>query len=452
MKKYVATAVFCIAVLLGGMTSASATDIDLLVNKLVEKGVLTQGEAQQLVTETKEDIRRQNAEGTNESLPSWLQKTKFSGDMRVRYQGEEHSSAPNPAQANHRDRGRFRLRYGFDMKPNDLMHVGFRMATGENKMSGTTAAGPELTSTNQSFTNTFNNKWIWVDQAYVDYVPFGHTSLPILKDTKLIGGKFPNPFYTTDMVWDPDINPEGGVIQISPTFGTLKPFATFGFLPMGESSADNNDPYIWAGQLGLSGVLMNRPFKVAGAYYDFQHVKGMTTTTYTGGWAPTFTNSATGIGLLQYAFNVIEGTAEFSPIDVSIPFVDNPMPLTIMGDYAYNAGKADDTIDPKTPKYNTAWLIGAKIGKASGKGTWEAFYNFREIGRDAVYSWINDSDFHLGGTASMGHKFGLTYAIMPSSTISATCFITRPYKYVLASTANTSNNINIIMLDWVTKF
>ena len=52
----------------------------------------------------------------------------------------------------------------------------------------------------------------------------------------------------------------------------------------------------------------------------------------------------------------------------------------------------------------------------------------------------------------MGHKFGLTYMVMPNSTISATYFITRPYKYYLGTTASTSNNINIVMLDWVTKF
>jgi hypothetical protein len=221
---------------------------------------------------------------------------------------------------------------------------------------------------------------------------------------------------------------------------------------MGESSGDNNDPFIWAGQLGLGGTVLNRPFKVAGAYYDFENIKGMATTTYTGGWSPTFTNTATGNGQLVYPFNVMEGTGEFSPIDVPVPFVENPMPLTIQADYAYNAGKADDTVDPKTPKYKTAWLLGAKLGKASAKGTWECFYNFREVGRDAVYSWITDSDFHLGGTASMGHKFGLTYMVMPNSTISATYFITRPYKYYLGTTASTSNNINIVMLDWVTKF
>jgi polyhydroxyalkanoate synthesis regulator phasin len=439
-----------LAILCFAISTAFAGEIDILVNKLVEKGVLTRGEAQQVVTEAKEEARTEIAQGKNEVLPKWLQTTKFSGDLRVRYQGEEHSSDPNSGtngQNNHRDRGRFRLRFGFDMKPNDLMHVGFRLATGENKSA---TVGPEQTSTNQSFTNSFNNKFVWVDQAYFDYVPFGNTAIALLKDTKLIGGKFPNPFYTTDMVWDPDTNPEGGVIQITPTFGTLKPFLTFGFLPFGENQKENNDPFIWAGQVGLGGVIKTRPFKVAAAYYGYENVKGMAATTYTGQYSPTFTNTQTGSGLLMYGFNIFEGTAEYSPMDLS--FMGNALPLTFMVDYAYNAAKADDTVNPSHPKYRTAWLAGAKLGKAKDKGTWEAFYNFREIGRDSVYSWLNDSDFHLGGTASMGHKFGLTYAIMPNSTISGTYYITRPYKYNLGTTASVNNNINIIQLDWVTKF
>ncbi len=152
-------------------TTAWAGEIDLLVNKLVEKGVLSQGEAQQLITETKEEVRKQNAEGKNESLPKWIQTTKFSGDVRIRYQGETKTGSK------HRDRGRFRLRYGFESKPNDQMKVGFRMASGENKTSG-----PEQTSTNQSFTNTFQNKHVWIDQAYVEYSPFSKTDLVFFKD------------------------------------------------------------------------------------------------------------------------------------------------------------------------------------------------------------------------------------------------------------------------------
>jgi hypothetical protein len=424
----------CFSLLAG--SSAFAAEIDVLVNKLVEKGVLTQGEAQQLVTEAKEETRKEIAQGKNETLPKWLQTTKFSGDMRIRYQGEDHSSGVNNA-TRHRDRGRFRLRYGFEMKPNELMKVGFKMATGENKTNG-----PEQTSTNQTFTNSFQNKPIWVDQAYVEYRPFGNQDLTLLKDMKLVGGKFANPFYTTDLVWDSDINPEGGYAQFTPSFGAaINPFLTIGFLPIGESSSDSNDPFLFAAQGGLGGVVMTRPYKVGVSYYNYENVKGNAWNTYSANYTPTINNSLDGT-LLKYDFNILQVVGEFSPIDLTL--LGNSLPLTILGDYAKNLG--DSNI-----KEDTAWLAGIKLGKAKDKGTWEVFYNYRQIGQDAVLATINDSDFHLGGVASKGHKMGLTYAVMPNSTLGLAYFMTSPYKYDVG-TAYSNKNIDIIQFDWVTKF
>jgi hypothetical protein len=433
-----------LAVSISGTGFVQAGEIDLLVGKLVEKGVLSQGEAQQLITETKEGVRKQNAQGTNESLPSWAQKIKLGGDLRVRYQGENHTTNSS---YDHRDRARLRLRYGFDVKPNDQMHVGVRLATGEDKSSTTAAAtGPEQTSTNQTFTNTFNNKWIWVDQAYLDYTPFSKTDMPFLKDMQITGGKFPNPFYTTDMVWDPDINPEGGYIKFSPAFGVTKPFLILGFLPIGESKTDSNDPFIFAAQGGLASTVMQRPYKIGVSYFNYDNIKGMTENSYSRSYDPTFHNALDGT-LLKYDFNIVEVCGEFSPIDFDI--LGKTMPFTLLGDYADNIAKGGAAGDIP---HHTAWLAGAKLGKAADKGTWELFYNYREIGQNAVYAMVNDSDFHLGGVAAKGHKFGLAYAIMPNSTLSATYFIASPYKVEPAVAASDKNRINIIQLDWVTKF
>ncbi|MCK9594843.1 MAG: putative porin [Candidatus Omnitrophica bacterium] len=429
MFKKLMNAVFtlCFSVLIG--FSAWAAEIDVLVDKLVEKGVLTQGEGQQLITEAKEETRRELAQGKNETLPKWLQTTKFSGDMRIRYQGETKTGSK------HRDRGRFRLRYGFEMKPNELMKVGFRMATGENKTNG-----PEQTSTNQSFTNSFQNKNVWVDRAYVEYKPFGNQDLLLLKDMTLIGGKFANPFYTTDLVWDGDINPEGGVVKFTPSFGTaMNPFLTIGFLPIGESSSDSNDPFLFAAQAGLGGTVKNRPYKAAVSYYDYENVKGNAWNAYSANYTPTINNSLDGT-LLKYDFNILQVVGEFSPMDLTL--FGNSMPLTIQGDYAKN-------LAPGAIRDDTAWLAGLKLGKAKNKGTWEAFWNYRQIGQDAVLATINDSDFHLGGVAAKGNKFGLTYAIMPNSTIGCAYFMTDPYRSYQTAT---KKHIDIYQFDWVTKF
>ena len=421
-----------VALTIIGLCRASvfAGEMDVLVNKLVEKGVLSEGEAQQLLTETKEEARKEIAQGKNEILPKWLQTTRFSGDMRIRYQGETKTGSK------HRDRGRYRLRYGFEMKPNELMKAGFKMATGENKTNG-----PEQTSTNQSFTNSYQNKPIWIDQAYVEYRPFGNQDIMILKDMKFAGGKFANPFYTTDMVWDGDINPEGGYIQFTPSFGPAwNMFFTLAYLPMGENSSDSNDPFLFAAQGGVGGTFKARPYKAGVSYYNYDNIKGNAWNTYSANYTPTINNTLTGASgaLLKYDFNILEVIGEYSPLDIT--FLGNTIPLTIHGDYARNLGAKDIRDD-------TALLAGAKLGKAKDKGTWEVFWNYREVGQDAVLATINDSDFHLGGVASKGHKFGLTYVIMPNSTIGCNYLVTRDHKVI-----SSSKKIDVYQVDWVTKF
>lgn len=425
LKSMAIMAVF--SILLGG-NAVLAGEIDLLVDKLVEKGVLTQGEAQQLVTETREEVRKENAAGKNESLPKWIQTTKFSGDVRIRYQGETKTGSK------HRDRGRFRLRYGFETRPNDQMKVGFRMASGENKTSG-----PEQTSTNQSFTNTFQNKHVWIDQAYVEYTPFSLTDMFILKDMKLTGGKFANPFYTTEVVWDSDINSEGGVVKFTPVIGTVDTFLTIGFFPLGESSSDSNDPKLYALQAGLAPKIAGRGSKFAAGLYSYDDIKGMAWNTYSANYTPTVNNTLDGSNL-KYDYNILELVGEYSPMDLYI--MGAALPLTVHGTWVSNVAerKSGET---------KAWMAGLKLGKAREKGSYELFYNYRQIGRDSVLAIVNDSDFHLGGTASKGHKFGCVYAIMPNSTLGLNYIISDPYK---STQTGTSKHIDVYQVDWVTKF
>ena len=104
-----------------------------------------------------------------------------------------------------------------------------------------------------------------------------------------------------------------------------------------------------------------------------------------------------------------------------------------------------------SPTNKTAWLAGMKLGKAKDKGTWEVFWNYRQIGQNAVLATINDSDFHLGGTGAKGNKFGLVYAVMPNSTLGLNYLITDPYRTTPALTG-TSKHIDVYQIDWVTKF
>src|SRR2546427_4319372 len=65
--------------------SAQAQSAEALINKLVEKGILTQEEAQKLRVESTNDFNRAFTAKTG--MAPWVTSLKFGGDFRGRYDG-----------------------------------------------------------------------------------------------------------------------------------------------------------------------------------------------------------------------------------------------------------------------------------------------------------------------------------------------------------------------------
>ncbi|MFA7294596.1 MAG: putative porin, partial [Candidatus Omnitrophota bacterium] len=112
-----------IAVLLGifclmsaGIQASYAGEIDLLLQKLVEKGVLSGAEAQQVKIETQEQVKKEIATGKSASLPAWVQNIKFKGDLRLRYQNQHEKN--NSDIQKDVNIGRVRMRLGIESKIN----------------------------------------------------------------------------------------------------------------------------------------------------------------------------------------------------------------------------------------------------------------------------------------------------------------------------------------------
>ncbi|MBD3263657.1 MAG: hypothetical protein GF375_00965, partial [Candidatus Omnitrophica bacterium] len=149
---------FCLTVAIAvGFTLISGTsfagEIDILVQKLVEKGILTSGEAQQVLTETREEVRKEIVKGTYSSLPSWIQNMKLKGDLRLRYQWEDKTDSED------RHRGRYRFRLGLHTKVNDKLSVAAGLATG----------GSDARSTNQTMDTSFSTPDIRLDYAFAEW-------------------------------------------------------------------------------------------------------------------------------------------------------------------------------------------------------------------------------------------------------------------------------------------
>lgn len=138
-------------------------------------------------------------------LSAGVTELKLSGDLRVRYQYDQYKrlldepvtstgaaqagSAPNIDQRS-RIRLRLRLNADFELGPNFFGGV-------------TLATGQATDSNNQTITEGYDNYNIYLDKAFGGWRPNDWFTLVI--------GKQANPFYTTDLVWDPDITPAGFV-------------------------------------------------------------------------------------------------------------------------------------------------------------------------------------------------------------------------------------------------
>ena len=96
MRKFAVMSVLaCFMCMAVGVSISQAGEIDLLLQKLVEKGVLTGAEAQQVKTETQEQVKKEIAQGKFSSLPAWVMNTKLKGDVRLRYQNHHEKNNGN---------------------------------------------------------------------------------------------------------------------------------------------------------------------------------------------------------------------------------------------------------------------------------------------------------------------------------------------------------------------
>ena len=421
---------FLIAIMIGAILFvfiattrlSHANEIETLLNKLVEKGVLTGAEAQQVLVETREEERKKIAQVKHDILPEWIQKTKLSGDFRLREQYEDRSDTDE------RWRTRIRLRLGLETQVADKFKVGFGIASGSS-------ADPR--STNQTLQDSFSHKPINIDYAYGQYNPFNWLTL--------VGGKFKNPLFSPDdLIWDTDINPEGGAAQFNyKVCDSLGLFTNVGFFIIDErqpsskntTSAQGQDPLMYVVQPGFEWKIKTPDLKdianlkAAVAYYGFTHVKH-NVLDYSSG-TNTLVNK-----VLKYDYNAFNTNFQlgFMPEGFIVPYAG------MFGEFVYN---------PDPPKGNTGWLLGAKFGveKVSDKGQWQLQYSYRRLGRDAVLDILPDSDFYGGATDVRGHEAIFEYGIYKNVSLTLDYYNDRRLHQ-----QETNKNEHLLQLDWNLKF
>ena len=296
---------------------------------------------------------------------SWAERIKVKGDFRYRYERLD------VQQADTRERNRIRARAAVVASLPQNAEVGLGVASG--------AADP--ISANQTLGGGNDTKDLRLDLAYAKW--------NATENLSVTAGKYSNPLFKPQkggLLWDGDWRPEG----FSVAWGSDRLFATFIGNFLESDSKRDNDEFAWGVQGGTKLSLGETASLTASlAYYDFP----------TKGNEPYFDDDFFGNssinGVYEFNYEMIEVGA-----DLGLNFFD--MPLNIFANYVQNQDASD---------YDTGYIVGAKVGNAKAKGTWQMAYQYQDLEADAVLGLLSDSDFAGGGTDGKGHLITGAYAV-----------------------------------------
>ncbi|MBU1043102.1 MAG: putative porin [Candidatus Omnitrophica bacterium] len=390
MKKMLCLMIVGIMFILPFAAKSFAGEVDLLVDKLVEKDVLTPVEAQILLDETKTAVAKEIAEGKSGTLPSWIQTMTFKGDLRLRYQSEEKDTITSLSTTTaKRERARVRFRLGSEAKVTKGFKVNFGLASG----------GSDPRSTNQTFQDNFASKEIMLDYAYATYA--------LNNNIDIMGGKIElskTLWLVSDLLWDGDINPEGVFVNSHlPLNSSTEIFLNTGYFILDEMSS-GADPSMFTIQPGIKWEISDAvTLKTSINYYAFNSVEGLPYSNIVdgGGTNTTSTSPAS----FKYDYDSLGFTAELGmnlQEDAEVDEIINYVAL--FGDYTKNT-------DPD--KNNVGYLAGIKFGdkKVKDPSTWQAKVLYRTLEKDAWVDFLPDSDFLGGITDAKGYEFIVNYAL-----------------------------------------
>jgi hypothetical protein len=385
--------ILCLAALMGA-PMAHAQENGALLDALVKKGVLSDQEAEDIRASEEKDYASTAA--SKITLSSSIKSITFYGDLRIRYElrdgtvdkgdlsgaGAGASTVFTHNDSQDRSRWRYRLRFGVKGELYDNFFYGIRLATNPNyDRSGNVTFGDGDSA------GPFgkDKSLLSVDQVYLGWKPTDFLTLT--------GGKMPNPFYTTSMVWDDNLNPEGAAEQFNKTFDDVEVFATAGQFIYGDS-ADNgafpgavpagsgnfDDIFLFEEQVGFkykfddntafkfaasmmtySGSINGAATSVSGLYSGSPIVLnnngGNSPSLFNGpfvGAGSAFGTNVTGINSLA----VLETPMEFD-------FKAGKVPMRVFGDFAYNF-EADTRADQARAAITGAEASNFAGSKSSG--------------------------------------------------------------------------------------
>jgi len=416
--------------------------------------------------------------GIPAALPDWVNRFTLSGDFRGRFQGEffgnnnlPYSYVDWPAvnrlggliQAGQdaffnttQDRNlyRIRARLALEAQIDDHFKAGIRLATSNDY---------NPISINQTLGQYGKQYVVALDRAFLqyDYVDDKNTTW-----AKIWGGRFANPWFATDNLYDPNLSFEGIATTVRLPLGTkivnvpVGPgaesgpqyrqvfmgytvpdsiFLTAGAFPVQEIALSSHDKWMWGAQGGFDWMYANTTrLKAAVAYYDYHNVSAIPNPygSQVNDWtAPEFFTKGNSVARISNDVGELPGNprlvglaSKFNVLDAIFSldyggFGDTHVMLT--GNYSNNLGfdqaeikqRTGEDITPRTQAYQVRLDVGRMA--MTKFGDWAGYFSYKYLERDSVMDAFTDSDAHIAGTDTKGWEIGVTYGLLKNTWLNA---------------------------------
>lgn len=297
------------------------------------------------VSTLKEDVGSldKNVEDINKKLG----KIRFSGDARLRFQRD--TSGDKEA---HRPRIRFRLK--MEAPVNEQINFTGQLASGNNE---------DPTNTFQDLKDEFTRKPFWLDQAYLTWTP------EMMKDWKVLCGKFPPTWQKSDVTMDANTNVEGASQNYKNEDGFV--------FNLAEMVPEEKGLYV-IGQIGKEDLL-TKGFEL---YCTYNFISS-------GAWDLIEMKMKDGDLKSNWNFNRID-SGNYSALDILGRYTwdTGSTPFKLTADYLKNL--ADEAVEGEDGYLDALWGR-LDIGQVKEPSDFAFFAELGRIEANSVLSWISDS-------------------------------------------------------------
>lgn len=312
-------------------------------------------------------------------------KLSVNGDLRLRYQGDY---SDDDVRA--RKSGQVRGRLGATYAVTDRVTIGGRLVTGDED---------DPNSTDVQLSNWDDDFHVSLDLAYAQ-VNFG--------DLNIYGGKMPQPFTRTDLVWDGDVNPQGVSGVYKHKLGDGSSLRASGLFFIVDEDAAGSDSTMTGAQLGYdTAQLGNFRFDVSAAYYDY------TLGSVVGADNGDFRNNlrrADGSYLSDFNLGDLIVGATWTGLG-------SRWPVRFTGDYVKNFG-AETSQD-------TGYGMDLGVGRATQPHDWRVTYGYSMAETDSVLGAFSHDNIGIGTNYEL-HALTVDYVPMPKTVLTAWWYHYKP--------------------------